>query len=173
MFSKFLFLPNLFSRKWFCKNKEFSTKKVWWKFLVETCFRGNNLATIKNFRPKNNLISIFIGACFRRNDFTIQILTVKMFLKIFGRILFSRKRFCYHKKFSNKIFLMIIFGAHLFSRKWFCNHKKIPTKKFMIRFFYRNLFSRKWFCNNKNFNQKIIVQNFWKEPVFEEMTLLQ
>ena len=43
-----IFGMNLFSRKWVCNHKKFSNKN----FLVRTYFRGNDFATIKNFRPK-------------------------------------------------------------------------------------------------------------------------
>jgi len=118
-----IFYRNLFSRKWFCNHKKFSTKKFWWKFLVG-----------KWLHPQ-------------------KIFDQNILVKMFGRILFSRKWFCKHKKFSTKKFRlkflvgtcfrgndfatvkslnqnisMKFFGGNLFSRKWFWNRQKFGPK---------------------------------------------
>ena len=59
------------------------------------------------------------------------------------------------------------FDTNLLLRKWFCNHKKkFSTKKFLVgTYFWGN-----YFVNHKMFsNQKIVDENFWCKPVFEEM----
>ena len=127
--------------------QKFSEKNFWWKFLIKTCFWGNDFATIKNFQQNNFWWIFLIKTCFRGNDFgTIKNFRPKNFLwKFLAGSCFRGNDFATKKNLDQKN-LIYIFGRNLFSRKWFCNHKK-----FWIQKCYSNKFSCK--------------------PVFEEMIL--
>jgi len=43
---KTLMGANLFSKKWFCNHNNFSINSFWWKFWVQKCFRGKYLASL-------------------------------------------------------------------------------------------------------------------------------
>ena len=114
------FSKKLFSRKWFRK-KIFGLKNVSWIFFLWTYPRGNDFATIQNFRPKN--------------------------------------------------FFTKIFGMNLFSRKWFCNHKNFRPKNVSWKFLVLTYFRGNDFATINIFDQKMFHENFWYEPIFEEMIL--
>ena len=68
----------MFTRKRFCNHKNFASK-LFFKYWVQTCFRGNDFATINHF------------------------LTKKQLMKNYGAKLFSRKWFWTIKHFGPKI----------------------------------------------------------------------
>ena len=140
-----IFGSYLFPKEWF-SSMSLRQKNFWWKCLVQTYFRGNDLATKKIFQPKNVWWKFLVHTSFRGNDFA----TIKIF----------------DKTFSNEFF-----GSNLFLRKWFCNHKKFSTKKFWMKIYGSNLCPRKWFCNHKTFSTKNFQWNFWFKPISEEMIL--
>jgi len=123
------------------------------------CFRGNDFATIKNFRKKFN--ENFFSTLFSRKWFcNYNKFSTKTFLmKIFGWTCFEEMILQPEKYFDEK-FSMKSYGWNLFSRKWFCNHKKFSTKKLLMKIFGSNLFSRKWFCNYKKFSTKKFLMKF-------------
>ena len=191
-FSNFFFHSNLFSKNWFLKHKN-SWPNVLPKFgFVQSCFRGNDFATIKIFQQKNFFKIFFHPNRFSRKWFcNHQNCRLKIFLNFFYANLFSNKRFCNHKNswpkcfvkiffvqywfrgndfasienFQPKIFFKIFFHPNRFSRKWFCNHKNCGLKTFLI-FFYANLFSNKWFCIHKNSWLKCFVKIFFVQSCF-------
>ena len=126
---------NLFSRKMFCDYKNVLPKNFRWKFLVGTCFRGNDFTTIKIFDKK-------------------------IFDENFGRNLFSRKWFCDHRNFRPKSFWWKFLVGTCFGGNDFTTIKN-STIKFLMNIFGRNLFSRNYVATIKIFDQKMFDENFW------------
>jgi hypothetical protein len=158
---------NLFSRNWICNHKTFLTKSFLWKCLVQTCFLGNDFATIKIFRPKNFWWKFLFQTCFRGNDFaTIKHFRPKTFWwkflfetcllgNDFATIKILRPKNC-----------MIIFGSNLFSRNWICNHKTFLTKIFLWKFLVQICFRGNGFATIKNFGQKFFYEKCLVQTVF-------
>ena len=141
----------------------------WWKFLVESYFRGNDFATIKNFED---------------------------LMKIFGSNLFHRKWFCNHKNFLPKYFrwkfLVQIYSRgndyepiNIFRPKSFFNFlcwnliprndfetiKNLGPKIFWWKFFIRTYSRGNDFATINIFEQKMVDEIFWMKPVPEEIIL--
>ena len=156
-----IFGSNLFPRKWFCNHKKFSTKKFFMKISGSNLFSRKWFCNHKNILTNNFRWKILVQTCSRGNDFaTINIFDQKSSDEKFWFKPVFEEMILQSSKILDQIVFYEILVSKLFSRKLFCNHKKFSTKKCLIKILGSNQFSRKWFCYNKKFSKTNLMKIF-------------